>query len=184
MTARPAPPATPAPAPPASLTPAADPAAGPAWDITTPSRHQAAAIAAAIPGTTTRRAGPGQWHARIPRPALAVTATATDAATLTVRLDDAPAAGVLTLTFHPWTAADVLPIPPPELPASGRLVTRDIRISTLMGRTVRYLIPAFTTTGPRPCPDPAGAHETRGAPASHPPEQMHPRASAPRTPRG
>jgi hypothetical protein len=138
------------PAPAAQLTPASDPATGPAWDITTPSRHQAAAIAAAIPGTTTTRPGPGQWRARIPRPELAVTITATTAATLTCQLDDAPAAGPLSLAFHPWTAADVLPLTPPRLPAGGRLVIRDIRIATLMGRTIRYLIPAFTTTTPPP----------------------------------
>ncbi|MCW2931923.1 MAG: hypothetical protein JWM19_2885 [Actinomycetia bacterium] len=63
-------------------------------------------------------------------------------------LTDARAAGPLTLTFHPWTAADVLPLTPPELPAAGRLVIRDIRIATLMGRTIRYLIPAFTPTPP------------------------------------
>jgi hypothetical protein len=37
-----------------------------------------------------------------------------------------------------------MPLTPPELRATGRLTVRDIRISTLMGRTVRYLIPAFT----------------------------------------
>jgi hypothetical protein len=136
----------PAPAPNGQLTPATDPAAGPAWDITTPTRRHAAAIAAAIPDATVNRAGQGQWRTRIPRPALAVTATHADAATLTVTLDDAPAAGPITLTFHPWTAADVLPLIPAELPAPGHLTIRDIRISTLMGRTVRYLIPAFTTT--------------------------------------
>jgi hypothetical protein len=46
----------------------------------------------------------------------------------------------------PWTAADIMPITPPELPVPGRLIIRDIRIHTLMGRTIRYLIPAFTTT--------------------------------------
>ena len=68
------------------------------------------------------------------------------AGTPTVTLDDAPAAGPIALTFHPWTAADVLPLIPAELPAPGHLTIRDIRISTLMGRTVRYLIPAFTAT--------------------------------------
>ena len=38
-----------------------------------------------------------------------------------------------------------MPLLPPALPADGRLTIRDIRIHTLMGRTVRYLIPAFTT---------------------------------------
>jgi hypothetical protein len=136
----------PAPAPNGHLTPCADPAVGPAWDITTTARRRAAAIAAAIPGTTVNRAGPGQWRTRIPRQSLAVTATHADARTLTVTLDDAPAAGPIALTFHPWTAADVMPLIPAELPAPGHLTIRDIRISTLMGRTVRYLIPAFTAT--------------------------------------
>ena len=126
--------------------PVADPAAGPAWDITTPARHRAAAIAAAIPDATVNRTGPGQWRTRIPRQSLTVTATYADAGTLTVTLDDAPAAGPIALTFHPWTAADVMPLLPAELPAPGHLTIRDIRISTLMGRTVRYLIPAFTAT--------------------------------------
>jgi hypothetical protein len=136
---------TPAPAPNGHLTPATGPATGPAWDITTTARRRAAAIAAAIPGTTVNRTGPGQWRTRIPRPALAVTATRADAATLTVTLDDAPAAGPVTLTFRPWTAADVMPPVPIELPAPGHLTIRDIRISTLMDRTIRYLMPAFTT---------------------------------------
>jgi len=32
------------------------------------------------------------------------------------------------------------------LPASGTLSVRDVRITTRMGRTVRYLIPQFTPT--------------------------------------
>lgn len=138
--------AAPRPAPRSRLTPAADPGTGPAWDITTPTRRQARAITAAIPGTTTRQTAPGQWQARIPKPTLAVTATAADAETLTITLDDAPEAGPLTLTFHPWHAADVIPSQLPELPAPGRLTNRDIRTTTLMGRTVRYLIPAFTAS--------------------------------------
>jgi hypothetical protein len=133
-------------APAARLTPAADPDGSPAWDITALSRRHAEQIAAAVPAATARRTGPRHWTARIPGPALAVTATAADADTLTVTLDDAPAAGPVALKFRPWTAADVMPLPPPELPAAGHLTVRDIRIATLMGRTVRYLIPAFTTT--------------------------------------
>jgi hypothetical protein len=129
----------------ARITPAADPGTGPAWDITPLTRSRAGQITASIPAATARRTGPRHWTARILRPALAVTATTADASALTLTLDDAPAAGPLTLTFHPWTADDVMPLPPPELPAPGHLTIRDIRISTLMGRTVRYLIPAFTT---------------------------------------
>jgi len=132
-----------APAPAAQITPAAAPGGTPAWDITT-TRPRAQAITAAVPAATARRAGPRHWTARIPAPVLAVTATAADSATLVLTLDDAPAVGPVTLTFHPWTAADVLPLLLPELPATGRLTIRDIRIYTLMGRAVRYLIPAFT----------------------------------------
>jgi hypothetical protein len=31
-------------------------------------------------------------------------------------------------------------------PAQGRLSVRDVRVTTRMGRTVRYLIPEFTMT--------------------------------------
>jgi hypothetical protein len=129
---------------PAALTPAA-PATGPVWDITT-SRRRAQAIAAAIPSTTTSRTPAGQWTARIPRPALTVTALAVTAEGLKATLDDAPDAGPLTLTFHPWTPADIMPDDPPELPAPGQLTIRVIIIRTRMDRTIRYLIPAFTTT--------------------------------------
>jgi hypothetical protein len=37
-------------------------------------------------------------------------------------------------------------MPLTELPAQGRLSVRDVRVTTRMGRTVRYLIPAFTMT--------------------------------------
>jgi hypothetical protein len=30
-------------------------------------------------------------------------------------------------------------------PVQGRLLVRDVRVTTRMGRTVRYLVPAFTT---------------------------------------
>ncbi len=34
------------------------------------------------------------------------------------------------------------------LPAQGRLSVREVRLTTRMGRTARYLIPAFTTPEP------------------------------------
>jgi hypothetical protein len=130
------------------------PAAGPAWHITTTRAH-ARAIAAAIPGTTTRRTAPGQHQARIPRPAIAVTLTSTDQTTATLTLDDAPETGPLTFTYHPWTAADIMRPAPAHLPAPGHLVIREVRLQTQMGRTIRYLIPAFTPT-PRPDGPPHG----------------------------
>ena len=33
----------------------------------------------------------------------------------------------------------------PAFPVQGRLLVRDVRVTTRMGRTVRYLVPAFTT---------------------------------------
>jgi hypothetical protein len=135
---------------PATLTPAP----GPAWHITT-TRTRAAAIAAAIPATTTRRTGPGQHQARIPGPAIAVTLIHAGEQALTLTLDDAPDAGPLTLVLQSWTAADIMRPPPAQLPAPGHLIIRDIRIQTQMGRTVRYLIPAFTPT-PHPAGPPPG----------------------------
>ena len=137
------------------LTPTASPATGPAWEATTTSPGHAQAIAAAIPGTTTERTGPAQWTARIPRPTLAITATAADDAGLTCQLDDAPGTSPLTLPFDPWTAAEII-TGPAQFPAPGRLTIRDIRLSTRMGRNIRYLIPAFTPTERRKTPGQKG----------------------------
>ena len=54
-----------------------------------------------------------------------------------------PFLGIFTLTFAPWSAAIVLRGPLMALQAQGRLSARDVRLTTRMGRTVRYLIPAF-----------------------------------------
>jgi hypothetical protein len=55
-----------------------------------------------------------------------------------------PDSGVFVLAFAPWPAATVLKCPLTALPALERLSVRDVRVTTRMGRTVRYLIPAFT----------------------------------------
>jgi hypothetical protein len=52
--------------------------------------------------------------------------------------------GVFTLAFAPWSAEKVLRCPIAALPAQGQLSVRDVRLTTRMGRTVRFLIPAFT----------------------------------------
>jgi hypothetical protein len=125
------------------LTPRATPT-GPAWEATT-TRTCARAIAAAIPGTTTRTTSDRRCAALIPHPAITVTICATTGDAITCQLTSAPEAGPLTLTYHPWTPADILTTPPPPLPATGTLTIREIRLTTLMGTTIRYLIPAFTT---------------------------------------
>jgi hypothetical protein len=56
-----------------------------------------------------------------------------------------PDSGVFTLAFGPWPAATVLKCPLAALPVQGRLAVRDVRVITRMGRTVRYLVPEFTT---------------------------------------
>ena len=129
------------------LSPWADAAAGaPGWQITTPSRRLAVAVTDAIPGAAVYSHKKEEWEARIPQPVLMVTLIGADAGALWCRLNAQPDSGVLTLSFAPWPAATVLQSPLTELPAQGRLSVRDMRVTTRMGRTVRYLIPAFTTT--------------------------------------
>jgi hypothetical protein len=50
----------------------------------------------------------------------------------------------LTVIIAPWTPATVLKCPVTALPARGTLSVRDVRITTRMSRTVRYLVPQFT----------------------------------------
>jgi hypothetical protein len=51
-----------------------------------------------------------------------------------------------TLAFAPWPVTLVLGCSLTVLLAQGRLLIRDVRLTTRMGRTVRYLIPTFTTS--------------------------------------
>jgi hypothetical protein len=126
------------------LTPWADPVTGTlGWQVTTASRHLAATVAAISSG----KAQPhekGQWQARIPEAALTVLVTGADSDALWCRLGSRPDSGLLTVAIAPWTAATVLKCPVTALPARGTLSVRDLRITTRMGRTVRYLAPEFT----------------------------------------
>jgi hypothetical protein len=129
------------------LSPRADAAAGaPGWQITTRSRHLAVAVATTVSGGTVHCHQEGEWQARIPQAVLTVVVIGADSGTLRCCLSTQPHLGIFALAFTPWPAATVLRCPLTELPAQGRLLVRDVRVTTRMGRTVRYLIPAFTMT--------------------------------------
>jgi hypothetical protein len=124
----------------------ADPVTGAlGWQITTRSRRTALAVANTVPGGTVRSHQPDEWQARLPEAVLTVTALTADAATLRCRLSAHPSLGAFTLPFAPWPVALILRCPLTALPTQGKLSVRDVRLATRMGRTVRYLIPAFTT---------------------------------------
>ena len=115
------------------------------WQMHTASRRLAVAVAIVTSGTVHSHEQ-GGWHARIPQSVLTVVVIDASADTLRCRLSTQPPLGVFTLAFAPWPAATVLKCPATALPAHGQLSVRDVRVTTRMGRTVRYLIPAFTTT--------------------------------------
>ncbi len=126
------------------LSPWAAPVTGAAgWQITTRSRRLAAAVATTLSGRTVHGHGQGEWQARTPQPVLTVVVIAADAGTLRCRLSGQPHYGVFVLAFAPWPAATVLTCPLAAFPAQGQLSVRDVRVVTRMGRTVRYLVPAF-----------------------------------------
>ena len=128
------------------LSPWADAVAGgPGWRVTTHSRGLAVAVAAAISGATVHSHGKGQWQARMPHAVLMVVVIDASADALRCHLSAHPDSGVFALAFAPWPAATVLKCPLAALPAKGRLSVRDVRVITRMGRTVRYLVPEFTT---------------------------------------
>jgi hypothetical protein len=128
-----------------SLSIGAAPVTGaPRWLITTRSRRLAGAAATTLPGGTVHARQNGEWQARLPEPVLAVVILDADADTLRCRLSARPSLGVFAFAFAPWPATLVLRCPLTALPAQGRLSVRDVRVTTRMGRTVRYLIPAFT----------------------------------------
>jgi hypothetical protein len=116
----------------------------PGWQITTASRRLAAAVAATVSGGTVHTHEKGEWQARIPQAVLMVVVIAADAGALRCHLSAQPHYGVFVLAFAPWPVTTVLKYPLTALPAPGRLSVRDVRVTTRMGRTVRYLIPAFT----------------------------------------
>ena len=127
------------------LSPWADaPADAPGWKITTRSRRLAGAVATTLSGRTVHGDDKCEWQARIPHAVLMVVAITADAETLWCRLSDQPQYGVFALAFAPWPATTVLKCPLAALPAQGQLVVRDVRVVTRMGRTVRYLVPAFS----------------------------------------
>jgi hypothetical protein len=112
------------------------------WQVTTSSRRLAATVAA-ISGGKARPYEKGQWQAGIPQAALPVVVTDADSGALWCRLGCQPDSGVLTVAFAPWTPATVLKCPVKAFPARGTLSVRDVRITTRMGRIVRYLVPEF-----------------------------------------
>jgi hypothetical protein len=114
------------------------------WQITTRSRCLAEIAASTVPGGTVRNNEERQWQARLPGTVLTVVVIGADVGSLRCHLGAAPGAGVLILTFAPWPPPLVLRCRLAALPAPGRLAVRDVRLTTRMGRTVRYLIPAFT----------------------------------------
>lgn len=81
----------------------------------------------------------------MPHAVLMVVVIDAGAAALRCRLTVHPDVGIFALAFAPWPAATVLKCPLAVLPTQGRLSVRDVRLSTRMGRIVRYLIPEFTT---------------------------------------
>jgi hypothetical protein len=113
------------------------------WSVVTESRHLAATVAA-LSGRKARPHEEGQWQARIPETAITVLATGVGPGALWCRLASRPDSGILAVTIAPWTTATVLKCPVTALPACGTLSVRDLRITTRMGRTVRYLVPEFT----------------------------------------
>jgi hypothetical protein len=112
------------------------------WQVTTPSRRLAATVAAISGGKTRSREKGKQWQALIPETSITVLVTHADSV-LWCRLAGNPDSGVLTVAIAPWTTATVLKYPVTALPARGMLSVRDVRMTTRMGRTVRYLVPEF-----------------------------------------
>jgi hypothetical protein len=118
----------------------------PGWQITTPSCRLAVAVATILTDGTVHPHEKGEWQVRLPEAVLTVAVIEADGDTLWCRLSAMPALGVFTLVFAPWPVTLVLRFPLTALPAQGRLSVRDVRLTTRMGRTVRYLIPAFTVS--------------------------------------
>lgn len=96
-------------------------------------------------GGTVHSQAKGEWQARIPQAVLMVVVIDAGADVLRCHLSTHPDSGVFALAFAPWSAATVLKCALAALPTQRRLSVRDVRVITRMGRTVRYLIPEFTT---------------------------------------
>ena len=112
----------------------------PGWQLTTASREIAEKFSAEKILTNKE----SEWTARVTQPALTVTMVKADTAAFKCTLTIPSMPGEITLEFAPWPAAVVLKCSPAALPATGTLSARDIRVTTRMGRTIRYLIPEFT----------------------------------------
>ena len=110
------------------------------WQATTTSRRFAALIAETTAGTISLRQK-GEWEVHIPQAVLAVTVMNADTAALQCALSIHPHPQIFILVFVPWPATTVLKFPLTSLPARGMLSARDVRMTTRMGRIVRYLIP-------------------------------------------
>jgi hypothetical protein len=111
--------------------------------VITPSCRLAALVAETAPAGTISAREKGQWQVNIPQAVLAVTVMNADTAALNCTLSIHPHPEVFILAFAPWPAATVLKCPVTALPAPGTLSVRDVRMTTRMGRIVRYLVPEF-----------------------------------------
>ena len=102
-------------------------------------------MAATVSGGTVHSHEKGKWQARIPYSVLMVVVIGADSGALRCRFSFSAQShyGVFVLDFAPWPVATVLKCSLTALPAQGRLSVRDVRVITRMGRTVRYLVPAF-----------------------------------------
>jgi hypothetical protein len=113
------------------------------WQVTTPSHRLAALIAETVSAGTIAAHDKGEWRVNIPQAALAVTVTNADTVELICKLSICQNSELFILPFAPWPAAVVLKCLVPALPSGGTLSVRDIRVTTRMGRIVRYLVPEF-----------------------------------------
>jgi hypothetical protein len=113
------------------------------WQVTTPSRRLAALIAETIPAGKISANKKGEWQVHIQQVVLAVTVINAGTAALQCMIDINPSSDVFTLIFAPWSTATVLKCSVTALPARGTLSVRDVRMTTRMGRIVRYLVPEF-----------------------------------------
>jgi hypothetical protein len=128
------------------LIPRAHPVTGTlGWQIITRSRHLALAIAA-MTGAPVRTHATGEWQTQIPHPDVNTVVLDIGTGTLWCQIASQPGTGILTLAFAPWPATTVLKCSPATLPAPGQLQLKEMLVTTRMGRTVRYLVPAFTAT--------------------------------------
>ena len=117
-------PTSPPPHGPPRLTPHADPATGAlCWHVTVPGQ---------------------EGHPITLPPQITITIHSTGPGILRCRADHHPELGMLAVDITLWPGDATRTGPLARLPACGQLSVRDTRITTRMGRTIRYLIPEFT----------------------------------------